>query len=143
MPVQGFSIGRDVAIDINMPQGPVRFSNVTDFSAQPIYTGIESKGIDGINRFGEIPSGYNISVTIDRANANLDKAFAYLEALYYAGQNVPASSVTETITEPDGSVTQWRYSGIAFKFDDHGSWQGDAKVTQKFSGKASLRTQLQ
>lgn len=143
MPIAGFSIGKDVAIDINMPQGPVRFSNVTDFSSKQMSTSIESKGIDGINRFGEIPSGWEGTIEIDRANANMDQAFGYLEGLYYAGQNVPASSIVETITEPGGGLSQWRYSGVAFKFDDHGSWKGDAKVTQKLSWKASFRTQLQ
>lgn len=143
MPVSGFTIGRDVSIDINMPQGPVRFSNITEFAAQQISTGIESKGLDGTDRFGEIPSGWQGTVTIDRANANLDRAIAFLEGLYYAGQNVPTSVITETITEPDGSVTQWQYVGVAIKFDDHGTYQGDAKVTQKFTWKASKRNEIQ
>lgn len=126
-----------------MPQGLVRFSNVTDFSAKQISTAIESKGLDGINRFGEIPSGWEGSLTIDRANVNMDQAFSYLEGLYYAGQNVPASTIQETISEPNGSISQWRYWGVAFKYDDHGSWKGDAKVEQKLSWKASGRVRVQ
>jgi hypothetical protein len=143
MPISGFTIGRDVSIDITMPQGPVRFSIVTGFSKKQISTGIESKGLDGKNRFGEIPSGWEGTVDVDRANPDLDRAFAYLEGLYYAGLNVPESAITETITEPDGSVTQWQYVGVAFKYDDAGNAQGDAKVTQKFSWKASLRNEIQ
>lgn len=143
MPINQQNIGRDVAIDINMPQGPVRVSTITDFSAKPISTAIVTKGIDGTDRFGEIPSGWEGMVEIDRADASMDNAFAFLEGLYYAGQNVPPSTITETVTETNGSVTQWRFTRIAFKFDDHGSWKGDAKVTQKMSWKASLRIKVQ
>lgn len=139
MPINGFTIGRDIAINITMPQGPVRFSNVTGFTKKQNSTAIDSKGLDGTDRFGEIPSGWEGTIEIDRANSNLDRAFAYLEGLYYAGQNVPSSSISETITEADGSVTQFRYTGVAFKFDNAGDAKGDTKVTQTFSWKASRR----
>lgn len=142
MPINGFTIGRDIAIDINMPQGPVRFSNVTGFTKKQMSTGIVSKGIDGTDRFGEIPSGWEGDIEVDRANAALDAAFDYLEGLYYGNQNVPPSVITETITENNG-VTQWRYTGVAFKYDDAGGAKGDAKVTQKFSWKASRRIRVQ
>lgn len=139
MPVAGFSIGRDVAIIINMPQGPVTFSNLTGFTRTQISTGIESKGLDGVDRFGEIPSGWSGNIEIDRANGNLDRAFAYLEGLYYSGQNVPPSTINETTTESNGTLTQFRYTGVAFKFDNAGDAKGDAKMTQTFSWKASRR----
>lgn len=142
MPVSGFTIGRDVAIDIVMPQGPVRFSLETGFEAKPIQTGIESKGLDGTDRFGTIPSGWQGTLDIDRANVNLDAAFDYLETLYYSGANVPTSTITETITEPSGSLSIWQFVGVAFQYEEHGSFQGDAKVTQKLSWKASRRVRL-
>lgn len=139
MPVGGFNIGRDVSIIINMPQGPVKFSNLTGFKRTQISTGIESKGLDGTDRFGEIPSGWQGSIDIDRENNDLDLAFAFLENLYYSGQNVPASTIAETTTEVSGKVTQFRYVGVAFKFDNAGDAGGDAKISQSFSWKASRR----
>lgn len=142
MPVAGFTIGRDVSITINMPQGPVKFSNLTGFTRTQISTSIESKGLDGVDRFGEIPSGWQGTIEIDRANHNLDLAFAFLENLYYSGANVPSSTISETTTEPNGKTTQFRYTGVAFKFDNAGDAKGDAKVTQTFSWKASRRRQV-
>jgi hypothetical protein len=139
MPVSGFTIGRDVSVIFNLPQGPVKFSNLTGFTRQQISTGIESKGLDGEDRFGEIPSGWEGTVELDRANPNLDRAIAFLEGLYYSGQNVPTSTFLETTTEPNGVVTQFRYRGVALKFTDAGAARGDAKVTQSFSWKASRR----
>lgn len=139
MPVNGFTIGRDVSVIFNLPQGPVKFSNLTGFKRTQISTGIESKGLDGVDRFGEIPSGWQGTVELDRANANLDRAIAFLENLYYSGQNVPPSTFLETTTEASGATTQFRYTGVAIKFDDAGAAQGDAKVSQSFSWKASRR----
>lgn len=142
MPVQGFTIGKDAAVDFNLPQGPVRFSNVTNFTAHPIQTDIESKGQDGTDYFGTIPSGWQGTVDIDRFNANMDIAFDYLETLYYSGQPVPNGSIQETITEPDGSITVWKFIRVAFKYEDHGSYAGDQKVSQRMSWKASRRVRL-
>lgn len=143
MPLNGFTIGRDVAVDMFFPQGAVRFSNVTGFEAKSIQTGIESKGLDGTDRFGTIPSGWQGTLTIDRADANMDIAFDQLETAYYAGQNVQAGSINETITEPSGAITVWKYVGVAFQYDEHGSFQGDAKVSQSLSWRASRRIRLQ
>jgi hypothetical protein len=143
MPMNGYGLGRDVAVDFNLPQGPVRFSIITDFSAKQNTKRVESHGIDGICRYQEIPAGWEGSIEVDRADSNIDTAIGFLEQLYYAGANVPASTLTETISEPNGTVTQWRFIGVMFKFDDHGSWKGDNKVTQKLGWVASVRVQVQ
>lgn len=145
MPINGFNVGKDVQININRPDGSqVSFSIVTSFEAREITKGIESKGIDGIDRYGEIPSGWEGSIEIDRGNVNMDALFDYLEGLYYSGQNVPGGTITETITEADtGAISQWRFTGVAFKLDEHGSFKGDQKVSQKLSWKASRRIRVQ
>lgn len=142
MPINGFTIGRDVSLTFNLPQGPVTFSNLTGFTRRQISTRIESKGLDGVDRYGEIPSGWEGSIEIDRANANMDRAFAALENLYYSGQNVPGSTISETITEVDGTITAFRYDDIAFKFTNAGDARGDAKVVQTSDWVASRRRLL-
>ena len=143
MPINGYNTGRDVALDINMPNGPVRLANITDFTSKEMTKSEESHGIDGVSRYQEIPKGWEGTIDIDRANSNADTAIAYLEGLYFAGLNVPASTIVETIQEPTGGITQWRYWGVQFKMDDHGSWKGDGKVTQKLGWKSSGRIQQQ
>jgi hypothetical protein len=139
MPVAGFTVGRDISIKFNLPQGPRKFSNITGFTRKQISTAIDSKGLDGEDRFGEIPSGWEGTVEIDRADNQLDIAISYLEELYFAGQNVPSSTFSETITEVNGTVTQYRYTKVVLKFDNAGDAKGDAKVVQTFSWKASRR----
>jgi hypothetical protein len=138
-----FNTGRDIAIDFVLPQGPVRFSILTDVSRKQNTKSVESHGIDGICRYVEIPGGYEGTVEIDRAGPQLDQAIAYLESLYYAGKPVPYSTITETISELNGSITIWRFVNVAIKAEDLGSWKGDSKVTQKLGWKASLRQRVQ
>jgi hypothetical protein len=52
-------------------------------------------------------------------------------------------TITETITEASGSVTQWRYNGVALKYAEAGSWKGDAKVSQRISFRCTARVQVQ
>ena len=139
MPAGGFSIGRDVSLTFNFPQGPVTFKNVVGFTRQQISTGLESKGLDGVDDFAEIPSGWQGTCEIDRKDPAADIAFAKIEDMYYAGQNIPYGTFSETTTEANGTTTQFRYVRVAVKFDNAGDAKGDAKITQTFSWKASRR----
>lgn len=143
MPMNGYNLGSDVSVVFNLPQGPVTFANVTNFTAKQITKRVESAGIDGVTRYQEIPAGWEGTLDIDRANPNMDNAIAYLERLYFSGANVPASVIGETIKEASGASTSWQYNGVMFKFDDHGSWKGDDKVTQRLGWVASSRQSVQ
>jgi hypothetical protein len=142
MPINNFSVGRDVAVDITGPNGPVTLSIVTHFDSKPMTKKQESHGIDGVVRFQYIPGGWQGTIEIDRANSNADDLHYTLETLYYNGSNVPAGTITETITEPDGSVTQWRFERVMFVLDDAGAFKGDSKVTQKLAWCASFRKKV-
>lgn len=144
MPFQNaFNVGHDIAITFNLPQGPVAFSILTDHGRKQNTKSVESHGIDGVCRYIEIPGGYEGTIEIDRASPALDQAIAYLEGLYFSGAVVPYSTISETISEIDGSITQWQFTNVAFRAEDLGSWKGDAKVTQKLGWKASFRKQVQ
>lgn len=144
MPINNYNTGRDLSVNFTLPGGnlgSVIFSNVTSWEARQRTKMVESHGIDGLNRFQEIPTGWEGSLEIDRATQNMDVALSTIENLYFAGQPVPASSITETIQEPLGGTTQWLYTGVMFKFAEHGKWQGDNKVTQRMDWVASERKQ--
>lgn len=143
MPINSFNVGRDVAIDFVGPNGPIRVSILTDFHSKPMVKKQESHGLDGIVRFQYIPGGWEGSFKIDRANRAADDFVYNNEQLYYAGQNVPSYTLVETITEPDGSTSQWRYVGVQVAMSDHGNWRGDSKVEQSLEFCASQRQRVQ
>jgi hypothetical protein len=142
MPANGYTIGRDVSLDIIGPNGPLRFGIRTGFSAKPEYNDIKVKRADGITDNAFIPDGWTGSFDYERGNSTLDDYFAGVESDYYAGLNIKNVSITETIVENTGAVTQWRYTNVALKYDDAGSKSGDTTVKQKVSWAASRRLKI-
>src|SRR4051794_32063881 len=104
MPVNGFSVGKDVQLNINLPSGPLNIT-LTDFNADPMFNDLKSKPLDGVPIFGVIPDGWKGAFKFDRRDPLVDNFFAAAEAGYFAGQNNGSGTVLETITEADGSIT--------------------------------------
>ena len=142
MPVNNFTTGKDVSLVIQTPSGALTVPGITDFTADPLFTDLKSKPLTGIPIHGYIPDGWKLSFKVDRQDPNIDNYFASLEATYFAGGNITGGTVYETITEADGSITQWRYTGVVLKFDKAGDFSGDKKVEQNFSGMASTKVKV-
>lgn len=142
MPVNGYSVGKDVSLDITSPAGPVRWKVRTGWSAKPKHGDIEVKRLDGVVDHLYLPQGWLLNFDLERQGPELDAYFATAEANYYAGLNNGTISVTETITEPNGAVSQFRYTNVVLKPDDLGDWKGDGTVKQKVSGMASRRIKV-
>lgn len=144
MPVNNFSVGRDIALDIydRNSQAVIKVAQITGFDAKQRTTRVEIKALDGVVRFLEIPQGWEGSMDLERANNLLDDFIATLETVYYSGGNVLSANITETITEPDGTISQYRFEGCIFKLSEGGSWKGDAAVKQKLDFAASKRKKV-
>jgi len=137
MPMNDLTIGADVTIQIVTPTGPLRPRKLSNFKVKQ-ETGSQKKVLmDGKVIHLEFPQGWSGSFEIEREDGALDLYFAQLEASYYSGQNLKGSTITRTIRNPDGSVTQLRYTEIVFKLDDAGESKGDDTVKQSVSFMAS------
>lgn len=138
-----FSLGKDIAVDMFDAGGnPLRFGNITDFDSKPQFKNLESEGIDGINRFGEIPHSWKLTWGFDRDSPDFERWIAFNETSYYAGGTIQNGTVTETISEPDGSISVYQYQGVAMKPTDTGNWKGTAKVSMKCEATASRKVRL-
>ena len=138
------SVGKDYAIDIVQSGGQVlRLGNVTDFDAKPNTKDLKSEGIDGIVRHAIIPGGWTVTLSIDRQDRGVDDFFAQFEADYYAGKTLRNMTITESINEADGTISQWRYVGVALKLDDNGKRKADEYVKMKMSGHCAKRLRVQ
>lgn len=139
-----FSIGKDVSVDIVLQNGGHLILNqITAFDAKPKMKKLNSVGLDGVNRHATIPEGWSLSFEVDRADATMDDFWAQFEAAYYNGQTVFNATILETVQEADGSVSQFRYEGVALAFDDAGNWKSDQYVKQRVTGEASFRKKIQ
>src|SRR5271163_2484306 len=110
MPINGFSLGKDLTYTIVGPSGTLTINGVTDYTTKPLFTKLKHKGIDGTTEQAAIPDGWEISIKLDRQDPTLDNFFAALEASYFAGQNISNGTISENITESDGSVSKFQYT---------------------------------
>lgn len=145
MAVNGLSVGHDATIILydNNTKSIIGTANVTDFDEKAEMTEIKSRPLSGKPIYGYIPEGWKGSFTADRTGRAFDDLFATFETIYYSGANVLSLSIARYVNEPDGTVSQYNYLGVAIKPEDMGTWKGDAKVTQKFSWAASTRVKVQ
>ncbi|PKN07937.1 MAG: hypothetical protein CVU24_17990 [Betaproteobacteria bacterium HGW-Betaproteobacteria-18] len=141
MPVNGFTVGRDVTLTIITSSGPLNLSLITSFKSKQDTSEQKVKGLDGITRHARFYDGWSGSFSLDRMNSNVDDYFAQLEDNYFMGINELPCTITETIQEVDGSVSQYRYTNVLLKLDDAGDYSGDKTVKQSISFVASRRQQ--
>jgi hypothetical protein len=144
MPINSLSVGRDVVLDIIDPTngGILAWSSITAFQSRQQTKRLQSIGIDGSNNFAEIPQGWEVSFSLDRSSSAVDDYFATVENGYFTGLNYVGVLVTETISEVDGSTSQYRYENLALKLADAGSKSGDSLVKMKIEGIASRRRKV-
>lgn len=144
MPVNDFNVGRDVVIDVYDANsgGVITFNVVTGFDRKQESNEVKIKGIDGVCRYLHLPDGWSFDIEITRSDNDVDDYFVNLESLYYSGKNVLGGQITETITETDGTVSQYQYEKISMTLSDAGSIKGDDIVKMKISGKASRRRKI-
>lgn len=132
-----FNIGRDSQLTIMSATGPLSFNIITDFDSKPQIKQIESDGIDGTMRFRNLPMGHTGSFKLDRADSNVTDYFAQQEANFFAGLNPDTVTITQTITEASGAITQYQYTGVTLALEDAGNWKGLEKITQSIAFRAS------
>jgi hypothetical protein len=137
-----FNVGKDVTLDITGPNGPLRFNIVTAFESKPNYKSLDSKGLDGVDRYDDLPAGWSGSFTLDRSDSTVDDFFAQKEANFYSGLSANLVNITETISEINGSVNQYRYTGVALTLQDAGSKSADNKIVMKIGFRANRRIKV-
>jgi hypothetical protein len=137
-----FTLGKDASLVISGPAGPLTFSIITGFKMTPKYKNIESKALDGQTRHDDIPDGWEGDIRLDRADSTIDDFFAQKEDNYYTGLGSTQVSILETITEVNGSVTQYRYTNVSLTLKDAGDKSADNKVPMVVGAKATRRLKV-
>jgi hypothetical protein len=139
MPAAGYSVGRDTKLVVvdqnsgNVITWPI--VSVADF--KPDFKQLQWIALDGTNSFAEIPQGWTVNLTVDRAGPNLMDYAVAVENDYYLGNPSATVYLQQTVTNPDGSVSQYRFVNGAVKLTDAGKFSGDDKVTQSASARFS------
>ena len=72
----------------------------------------------------------------------MDDYFAEVEERYHAGLPDLPCTITETIREVDGSVSQYRYTDVVFDLESAGKKQGDKTIPMRIAFEASRRKKI-
>jgi hypothetical protein len=143
MPISGLNLGKDVTLNIVTSTGVLRIKGRKSFSSRQITKSLDHTAADGDNKFAELPAGWEGDIEVDRSDDALDSYIAAWEAAYYAGAVIDSpNSITETITNPDGSISQYRYTKVVFKYSDAGKKSGESFISQKLDWKAAKRLKV-
>lgn len=127
----GQSYGRDIRLDFNMADGSVlTLPDITDYDIKPSNKTDSFVLINGRPIHNVIPAGGSGSVSLKRVNSAIEDFQAAFEANYYAGAAQLKGTLTETIVNPDGTVSQYQCQGVSLTIEDMGSWKGETAVTQ-------------
>ena len=88
------------------------------------------------------PSGWGGEFTIDRGNSAVDDLVAAIESAFWSAGTIGSGTIYQYVTEPDGSLSTYEFSGVSLVLSNAGNYQADVIVRQKIGFFASQRVKL-
>lgn len=143
MPVNDYSVGRDISITVMTSSGPLTINKITGFSSHQLTTKQKVKRMDGITDPLRFFDGWAGSFDVERQDSIVEDYFVQLEQNYYSGIQEQPVTILETIEETNGNISQYRYERAILSLDNAGDWRGDSSVKIKISFEASRKKQVQ
>ena len=142
MPLDGLTSGIDHKLVITDINGVEQFALLESFTSKEDATVDKQIQMDGNVRHPKFHQGWSGSFVLQRNSPVTDAYFAAQEASYYLGLDQIPATITETITENDGTVSQWQYSQVVLTLDSAGNYSGTEIVKQSVSFNAARKFQL-
>jgi len=142
MPQLGYSLGRDVAVDIITPMGKLRIPKVTKFTSKTKLTSTDITALSGSTDTLQTPKGWEGQFDAERMDSTLDDFWAQWEDNYFNGIDTSGGTITETIEESNGSVSVYRYENVSFHLTNPGDKEGDKTIKQTMTFTANRRKKV-
>jgi hypothetical protein len=142
MPNQGFTVGRDITTTIAISSGTLQPAGITSFTKKQDVTQKKVKLINGITKNLTFPDGWSGQFVMSRMDSSIDDYIAASEASYFAGADSDSITITETIVEASGAVSQYQYTGVTVNLENGGNAAGDTEIEQTLSWVAERRIKL-
>lgn len=128
MPNQGYSVGKDISIDLVTQGGVLALSAETGFTEKQKVTDREVTLMNGNTDNLTFYKGWEGTMTFERRGPELDNFMAGVEDRYYAGDDQQPLSIKRTVREPSGQISQFLYTGVQVRVTNAGDWKGDDTV---------------
>jgi len=120
----------------------VDLGDVQNVKITPHYTTIQSDPYNAVPRFDYVPNGWSISMTITRTSPALENFMIDLDKKFNAGIALKPGYLNETITNPDGTKSNYQYTKFVFRITEHGDVDRKKAVVMTIMGAASDRVQI-
>lgn len=135
--INGLSVGRSWTANIFTQFGEFIIPTITMFEIHSTPVTDKSIQVNGDINYIEIPSGFTGSIEADRSSNTIEQYWINYETAYYKGLNLLPSTITQTIQEPNGAITQMIARGVMFSTGDFGNWVGNNLIKQRLNFNAS------
>lgn len=145
MPVNGYTVGRDVTVNMVGPDGVniiLSPEQITNFTAKPLKREDWSRPLNSPPQPLYMPDGWKITIACDRKDASLDSYQSDVEQAYWSGQNMLAGTILQTVIEANGTTTQYRFDSVQFWIEEPGNYVADGKVNQHIEASAATRKRV-
>lgn len=138
----GYNTGKDVSLDINGSNGPMRIDKIMKFTSKPKVQKNEIVPLNGQTDELMIPKGWEGTFEAERTDSTLDDFWAQFEADYYNGVTQAPATITETIAEVGGGSSTYRYTNVVLVLENAGDKEGDKTIRQSVSFTARRRLKV-
>ena len=142
MAQSGISVGSDARFDILTASGVLTLPTLLDFKSKKVDHQTKINPLHGAPINLTFPNGWDGSFSVARMDSTLDDYFAALEAAQYAGANIASGTIHQTITEVNGTLSQYMFQGVQLYFSDAGDYKALSDVMQSVSFVAATRTKV-
>lgn len=142
MPQNGLTVGSDARFDVITAAGALSLPTLESFHAKKI---TQQRKVNPLNASPinmQFPNGWEGSFVVARADSTLDDYFAAQEAAQYAGANLAAGTIHQTITEVNGTTSQYMFTDVQLSIEDAGNYEALSEVKQHVSFVASARIKV-
>ena len=142
MPLNGLTSGIDHKLTFTDINGVQSFAILESFTSKEDATTDKVIAMDGTVRHPKFHQGWSGSFVLERNSNFMDNYIAAQEASYYEGLDQTPLTILETITENDGTVSQYQYTNVVIYLEDAGNYSGTEIVKQNATFMASRKLQL-
>ena len=137
-----YTIGRNCQLVLLWSGSRVDLRDVTGFNASQEVKHQRADPLNSTPIEFTTPSGWRGEFLVDRGNSAVDDLIASIESAFWSSGTIGFGTIYQYVTEPDGSLSTYEFTGVSLVLSSAGSYQADVIVRQKIAFFASQRVKL-
>lgn len=142
MPANGLSTGIDSKLSFVDINGVQRFMIIESVVSKEDAAVGKQIAMDGTVRHPKFHQGWSGTFVLQRSDNSMDNYIALQEASYYQGVDQVPMTITQTITEVSGSISQYQFTNVVITLEDAGMYSGTDIVKQTVAFAASRKLEI-